>query len=137
VIRNPAVGCLEVSELVQQSLDARGLKVHIALRTLAVFFAGMMVAIVLVVEVELLSAVVHPLPEDYGGTTAEIMQLAAAFLGPDSGCVRGHRNVGIRLDGLVRESDGCRIGFGHGDAPWAKSAVATAFAVATFRPLVG
>jgi hypothetical protein len=34
----------------------------------------MFVAFVLVVAVELISAVVHPLPEDFGGTTEEMCQ---------------------------------------------------------------
>src|SRR5438045_1803118 len=42
------------------------------LRTLAAVFAGLLVLFILVVAVELFSAVVHPLPEDFGGTTEEM-----------------------------------------------------------------
>jgi hypothetical protein len=43
-----------------------------ALRTLAAVVIGLFVAFVLVVAVELFGAVVHPLPEDYGGTMEEL-----------------------------------------------------------------
>ncbi len=43
-----------------------------ALRTLAAVVAGMLVAFVLVMAVELFSAVVHPFPEGFLGTTDEI-----------------------------------------------------------------
>ncbi|MGH7140139.1 MAG: hypothetical protein ACREHD_30745 [Pirellulales bacterium] len=45
---------------------------YTAFRTLAAILAGLFVALVLVVSVELFSAVFHPLPEDFGGTTAEM-----------------------------------------------------------------
>lgn len=44
------------------------------LRTLAAVLAGLLVLATLVVAVELFSAVVHPLPEDFGGTTEEMCQ---------------------------------------------------------------
>ena len=44
------------------------------LRTLAAVVAGLLVLFLLVVAVELFSAVVHPLPEDFGGTTKEMCQ---------------------------------------------------------------
>jgi hypothetical protein len=44
------------------------------LRTLAAVLIGLLVALVLVVAAELFSAVVHPLPEDFGGTTEEMCQ---------------------------------------------------------------
>jgi hypothetical protein len=43
-------------------------------RTLAAILAGLFVLFILVVAVELFSAVVHPLPEDFGGTTEEMCQ---------------------------------------------------------------
>lgn len=43
-----------------------------ALRTLAAIVAGLLLAFALVVAVELLSAVVHPLPEGFGGSTEEM-----------------------------------------------------------------
>jgi hypothetical protein len=45
-----------------------------ALRALAAVFAGLLVAFILVAAVELYSSVVHPLPEDFGGTTEEVCQ---------------------------------------------------------------
>jgi len=42
------------------------------LRTLAAVLAGLLVLFKLVVAVEPFSAVVHPLPEDFGGTTEEL-----------------------------------------------------------------
>ena len=42
------------------------------LRTLAAILAGLLVLFIVVVAVELFSAVVHPLPEDFGGTTEEM-----------------------------------------------------------------
>jgi hypothetical protein len=44
------------------------------LRNLAAVLAGLLVLFILVVAVELFSAVVHPLPEDFGGTTEEMCQ---------------------------------------------------------------
>jgi hypothetical protein len=44
------------------------------LRTIAAVLAGLLVFFLLVVAVELFSAVVHPLPEDFGGTTEEMCQ---------------------------------------------------------------
>jgi hypothetical protein len=46
--------------------------VYTALRTLAAIFAGMLLAFVLVLAVELLSSVVHPVPEGFGGTQEEM-----------------------------------------------------------------
>ena len=43
-----------------------------ALRALAAVLAGLLVSFILVVAVELFSAVVHPLPEDFGGTIEEM-----------------------------------------------------------------
>ena len=43
-----------------------------ALRTLAAILLGLFVAFVLIVAVELFSAVVHPLPVDFGQTTEEM-----------------------------------------------------------------
>lgn len=43
-----------------------------AMLTVAAVFLGLLVAFVLVVAVELFSAVVHPLPEDFGGTMEEM-----------------------------------------------------------------
>jgi cytochrome bd-type quinol oxidase subunit 2 len=43
-------------------------------RTLAAVLAGLLVLLILVVAVELFSAVVHPLPEDFRGTTDEMCQ---------------------------------------------------------------
>lgn len=43
-----------------------------AFRTLAATVAGIAVAFVLVIAVELFSAVVHPLPQGFGGTTEEM-----------------------------------------------------------------
>ena len=43
-----------------------------SLRTLAGTFIGLFVAFVLIVAVEGFSAVVHPLPEDFGGTMDEM-----------------------------------------------------------------
>ena len=42
------------------------------LRTLAGAFAGLFVALLLVVAVESFSAVVHPPPEDFAGTMEEV-----------------------------------------------------------------
>jgi hypothetical protein len=44
------------------------------LRSLAAVLAGLLVSFILVVAVELFSAVAHPLPEDFGGTTLEMCQ---------------------------------------------------------------
>jgi hypothetical protein len=53
--------------------------VYIAFRTLAVIFVGMLVAFALVVVVEFLGAVVHPIPEDFGGTKEEMCRHVEAF----------------------------------------------------------
>jgi len=45
---------------------------YTALRTLAAIVVGVFAALVLVVAVELFSDVVHPLPEDFGGTPEEM-----------------------------------------------------------------
>jgi hypothetical protein len=55
-----------------QEVNCRGFTVYASLRTLAAKLVGMFVAFVLVVVVELLSAVVHPIPEDFGGTNEEM-----------------------------------------------------------------
>ena len=44
------------------------------LRTSAAVLAGLLVLFILVVAVESISAVVHPLPEDFGGTKEEMCQ---------------------------------------------------------------
>jgi len=44
------------------------------LRTLAAVLTGLLVLFILVVAVELFSAVVHPLPADFGGTKEEMCQ---------------------------------------------------------------
>ena len=44
----------------------------VALRTLTAVSIGLFVALALLAAVELFSAVVHPLPEDFGGTTEEM-----------------------------------------------------------------
>jgi hypothetical protein len=44
------------------------------LRPIGAIIAGMLVAFVLVIAVELFSAVVHPLPPDFGHTEAEMCQ---------------------------------------------------------------
>jgi hypothetical protein len=43
-----------------------------ALRTVAAAVVGLIVAFALIVAVELFSAVVHPVPEDFGGTDEEM-----------------------------------------------------------------
>ena len=43
-----------------------------AFRTLAAIVVGLLVAFALVIAVEAFSAVVHPLPEDFGGTPEEL-----------------------------------------------------------------
>lgn len=43
-------------------------------RAVGAIVAGMLVAFALVVAMELFSAVVHPLPPDFGGTTEEMCQ---------------------------------------------------------------
>src|SRR5687768_1893240 len=45
-----------------------------ALRALAGVLAGLLVSFILVVAVELISDVVHPLPKDFGGTKEEMCQ---------------------------------------------------------------
>jgi MFS family permease len=49
------------------------------LRTLAAIIAGMIVALVFVVAVELFSAVVHPVPPDFGGTMEEMCQHVSRY----------------------------------------------------------
>jgi hypothetical protein len=48
-------------------------------RTLVAIIAGMLVAFVLIVAVELFSAVVHPVPPDFGGTMEEMCQHVARY----------------------------------------------------------
>lgn len=43
-----------------------------AMRALVAVVAGLLVSFILVAAVELFSAVVHPFPEDFGGTTEEM-----------------------------------------------------------------
>ena len=50
-----------------------------ALRNLAAVCVGMVVAFLLLVGVELFSAVVHPLPRNFGGTQAEMCQHVANY----------------------------------------------------------
>jgi hypothetical protein len=45
---------------------------RIAMRALAAAVTGLLVSFILVVAVEFFSAVVHPLPEGFGGTTEEM-----------------------------------------------------------------
>jgi hypothetical protein len=49
------------------------------LRCTAAIIAGMIVALVFVVAVELLSAVVHPVPPDFGGTMEEMCQHVSRY----------------------------------------------------------
>jgi hypothetical protein len=49
------------------------------IRTLAAILAGLLASFVLVIAVELFSAVVHPLPEDFGGTTEAMCQHVARY----------------------------------------------------------
>ena len=51
----------------------------VALRTLTAVSMGLFVALVLLVAVELFGAVVHPLPEDFGGTTEEMCRHVQRF----------------------------------------------------------
>jgi hypothetical protein len=53
---------------------AGGIPMKAVIRTLAAVLAGLLVLFILVGAVELFSAVVHPLPEDFGGTTEEMCQ---------------------------------------------------------------
>jgi hypothetical protein len=48
-------------------------------RTLVAIIAGLLVAFVLIVAVELFSAVVHPFPPDFGGTMEETCQHVARY----------------------------------------------------------
>ena len=50
-----------------------------ALRTVAAIVAGLIVAFILIVALELFSGVVHPLPEDFGGTMEEMCQHVARY----------------------------------------------------------
>jgi hypothetical protein len=49
------------------------------LRTMSAIIAGMIVALVLVVAVELISAVVHPVPPDFKGTKEEMCLHVARY----------------------------------------------------------
>src|SRR5437588_13116769 len=49
------------------------------LRCMAAIIAGMIVALVFVVAVELFSAVVHPVPPDFGGTMEEMCQHVSRY----------------------------------------------------------
>src|ERR1700746_3705482 len=48
-------------------------------RTLVAIIAGMLAAFVLIVAVELFSAVVHPVPPDFGGTMEEMCEHVARY----------------------------------------------------------
>jgi hypothetical protein len=48
-------------------------------RTLAAVIAGVFVAIIMLVAIELFSAVVHPVPPDFGGTMEEMCQHVARY----------------------------------------------------------
>ena len=50
-----------------------------AVRVIAGCFAGMTVAFLLIIAVELFSAIVHPLPADFGGTKEEMCQHVARY----------------------------------------------------------
>jgi hypothetical protein len=50
-----------------------------AFRGIAAIIAGMIVAFILVVAVEFFSAVVHPVPPDFGGTMEEMCQHVARY----------------------------------------------------------
>ncbi len=49
------------------------------LRFIAAVFAGLLVLFMLVIAVELFSAAVYPLPEDFGGTPEEMCQHVARY----------------------------------------------------------
>jgi hypothetical protein len=49
------------------------------LRSIAAIIAGMIVALVFVIAVELFSAVVHPVPPDFKGTMEEMCQHVARY----------------------------------------------------------
>jgi hypothetical protein len=51
----------------------------VAFRILAAIIAGMLVALILLVAVELFSAVVHPVPPDFGGTMEEMCEHVARY----------------------------------------------------------
>jgi hypothetical protein len=63
----------------------------VVLRNLAAVCVGMIVAFLLLAGIELLSAVVHPLPADFGGTQAEMCQHVAS-------CRRRTKNVAPEQD---------------------------------------
>jgi hypothetical protein len=48
-------------------------------RTVAAVIAGMLVAFILLVAVELFSAVAHPVPPDFGGTMEEMCQHVSRY----------------------------------------------------------
>lgn len=49
------------------------------LRTVAAIIAGLFTCVVLLIGVELFSAVVHPLPDDFAGTQAEMCEHVARY----------------------------------------------------------
>lgn len=49
------------------------------LRAFAAVLAGLLVAFILVFAMELFSAVVHPVPEDFGGTSEEMCEHVARY----------------------------------------------------------
>jgi hypothetical protein len=52
--------------------SSRGLNMATVFRAVGAIVAGMLVTFILVVAVELFSAVVHPVPPDFGGTMDEM-----------------------------------------------------------------
>ena len=59
--------------------ELRGLIMPTGFRILAAVIAGMLVAFILLVAVELFSAVVYPLPSDFGGTMEEMCQHVSRY----------------------------------------------------------
>ncbi len=77
----------------------------VALRTLTAVSIGLFVALVLLVAVEFFSAVVHPLPEDFGGTTEEMCRHVGDT---PMGTGRGRPRLGFH--GSHQHMDGARLG---------------------------
>src|SRR6476619_1659498 len=59
--------------------SSRGLKMATVFRAVGAIAAGMLVGFILVVAVELFSAVVHPLPPDFDGTMDEMCKHVARY----------------------------------------------------------
>ena len=72
-----------------------------AIRTALAILAGLVSAFVLVVAVELFSAVVHPTPADFDGTQEEMCGTSHAISAVGAG--RGRR--GVECDGIRRHVD--------------------------------